>query len=382
MVPLPVELIFKILGMAYFDDEILMIPDYKTLSACSLVCSAWTLPAQSLLFHFIQEPMSLTPIIDRKTSRGRLLGGFIRRLDVVIGTIDGALHPERLLALLECCPKVYELIIHIRGLHRLEDPLQLQLQQAINDGIGSNIRALQLLDCGVQSPIIFQILSIWPVQFFTLGTEIVATPPPTPSKLKLCKLVLTRALSTDILDWLLSSSPPTLQILEIRDIPSSDMISSLVKHGPQLRSLRLFSYDSKSDMLAKLCLNLEELVLLHFPPDYSPIYLPPSLRHFQFIKGIDSSRSLRHLISAVQSHDSLRTITCYQNLDMHPNFAALQDACNRKGIEIKFDARRWWIVSVTTALHKISRVNMKVRMTTRSLHNTFQHEVDQYPIFP
>ncbi|KAK0244022.1 hypothetical protein EDD85DRAFT_1017779 [Armillaria nabsnona] len=185
---------YRILESLYYrTDKWTREPDYATLAACSLTVTqrSWYLPAQRLLFRHI--PKGVRPI----------------RLFDDIRILDMILTPEfipELAFLLTHCARLYELGLSAQGVFTLPPFMPT-----------ANIRALHLVECSVQSPILYDLLALFPtVRFLTVDTEIVAPPPsiatPAPT---LYELALKRSLRADILTWILANSVGPLRILEL-----------------------------------------------------------------------------------------------------------------------------------------------------------------------
>ncbi len=121
--------------------------------ACSLTQRSWYLPAQRLLFRHI--PKCVRPV--------RLFED-ICILDIIF-TLESI--PD-LAFLFANCPRLYELGLSAQGVFTLPPSVPT-----------ANIRALHLVECSVQSPILHDLLALFStVRFLTVGTEIVAPLPP------------------------------------------------------------------------------------------------------------------------------------------------------------------------------------------------------------
>ncbi|KAK0504190.1 hypothetical protein EDD18DRAFT_1345068 [Armillaria luteobubalina] len=249
---LPPELVLIIFERLYYrTDQWTRELDYATLAACSLTQHSWYFPAQRLLFRHI--PKCVRPIC---------LFDDIRILDVI-------LTPEfvpDLAFLLANCTRLYEL-----GLTARVFTLPPSVPSA-------NIRALRLVECSVQSPILYGLLALFPaVRFLTIDTEIVALPPPAAAPPPaLYELVLKRSLSADILTWILANSLGSLRILELKDLPSTDMKDILGPHGPYIHSLRIFRFSNNAASILRSCVNLKEFVLSSLPVMGPPLVKLPS----------------------------------------------------------------------------------------------------------
>ncbi|KAH7924945.1 hypothetical protein BV22DRAFT_469577 [Leucogyrophana mollusca] len=355
---LPPEIILAILEPEYY--TVLGSPNYSLLSTCALVCSTWSGPAQSLLFRNVKKlRASNTPIfnvaIDPSTPRGRMLGSCVRTLDIHVGrSVNDSCSPQDFVRLLRGCPRLYELVLSTYGIHEFSEEALIELREG-----GGSLKALSLMYCGVQSPVIFQLLGVWPqIQFLKIGTEIVASPPrsfhlagssisvASGAPVQLYDLVLLRTPSPEVLAWLLASSTESLRIVELREMPGGAARNILANHTTRLRSLRLLHYSMDSAALLRECTELEEFMVYHVPtvvplaPD-----LPQSIKHFGFRNPIYNYRdTLSPILEAVSRLPRLRTLTCDQNAVQLSDFSQLQSVCDDRGVEVVVSEVPFWVV--------------------------------------
>lgn len=356
MLSLPLELWITILEHNYYNSDGSI--DTPTLLSCALVHPQLTDPAQSFLFHSIP----LNKLVKEKRDylfestvnpshsnlHGSKLGSYVRRLTVSIGqypsSADGSIAISHFGALLNWLPKLYEISLSIHGVHQFDELWMDQLEIA-----APNIRSLNLLRFGVQSPILYQLIEVWPnIQFLTIGAEIVAPPPKDPPKVELYELMLLRSLIPfESLEWLLSNSESTLKVFELRDLPGQQMKSILAKHGPHLRSLRLLHYNKDSADLLRLCTQIEEFVIYRIPDVVHIQMLPSTIEHFSFRSTATGNKSYKaQIISLMDKLPKLRVVTCDVRAVEHPNYPALKSACDAKGAEVQIRLWPWWIVSL------------------------------------
>ena len=350
MLSLPLELWITIIQHNYYKEDGSI--DIRTLLSSALVHPQWTEPAQSLLFHSI--PLDEIVKSKREDSffesikvHGSKLGSYVRRLIVNIGqypsSADGSIAIHYFTLLLKFFPKLYEITLRVYGVYQFDKPSMEELGI-----VAPHIRSLNLLRFGVQSPILYQLIELWPnIQFLAIGAEIVASPPSNPPKIKLYELMLLRSLIPfTSLEWLLSKSENTLKVFELRDLPGRRMKSILAKHGPHLRSLRLLHYNKDSADLLRLCTQLEEFVIYRIPDVIHIQTLPTTIEHFSFRNpgtGIKSYKG--QIISLMDKLPKLRVVTCDVRAAEHHGFAALKSACDAKGAELQVRSWPWWLVS-------------------------------------
>lgn len=350
---LPLELILSIIEKAFYERPGFRDPDYQTLLACSLVHSSWATSVQTLIFRHVTykrgRSFSMSyHLTGPSNPRSEALLSHLRILEIGLGSSSTAeCTPRNLLNIISRLPYLYELSLHINGIFSLRWDTVSDLR-TIATATWPGVRALRVLDCSVQSPILYELLSVFPtVQFLTIGTEM-ATPPITPPipGLQLYELVLFRTLPSEILTWLLANSTTSLHILELRDLPGSHMPPVLEKHGPHIRALRLMRYNAQAAAIVRICTNLAELIIMNIPQFISLPTLPPSLEHFGFVnQAYVSSVVLRPVIEAINKLPNLRTLSC--DLDpSHDGFLLLEETCAAKHITMRTNLPKLWIVSL------------------------------------
>ena len=142
--------------------------------------------------------------------------------------------------LLFCCPRLYGRALHISGTSGQRGLALFALE--VMAGTGYH-RALRLLLFGFRSPIVYHAIFLWPgIRFLTVGARITTLSPFKLPAIKLYELALQYFDTISCLDWLLSSSEDSLQILELRDVPGRQIKDILIKTRHNLGSLRLERY--------------------------------------------------------------------------------------------------------------------------------------------
>ncbi|KAG2058304.1 hypothetical protein BDR06DRAFT_950781 [Suillus hirtellus] len=381
----PPELVLCILEHGYYTS--LRTPNYTLLKAAALVCKTWSGPAQTLLFRCAtkleQHNISIfRAALHSSAGRGKALGECVRILDISIGgTSNGGLgcSADDFVILLQACPQLYELALSITGLHEFEEEILHKLGD-----VGRKLKALTLVQCGLQSPILFQLLKIWNnIQFLKIEKEIAAWPwrtATTPvlrrnidaeelahrpgAEVCLYELALSRFPTPDVLTWLLESSADSLRILELRDIPGPTHRPILSLHAPRLRSLRLGYYNIYSAALLRMCTALEELVIYHVPTHF-PLApdLPPTIEHLSFRNPNHVYRNtLQPIIEAVDALPSLKVLTCDKNAEqLVGDYEILKAKCRMKGTEVIVSDIPFWVYEDPVKVHRFPR--------TRSVSN-------------
>ncbi|KAJ7644143.1 hypothetical protein FB45DRAFT_783960 [Roridomyces roridus] len=334
MLDLPQEIVCAILAKLYYRNPPFSAPDYSTLCACSLVNSLWTDPAQTLLFRRITSDvvLSFTQFL-AKYPDSRLLS-HVRTVHI---TLSGSF--TAFVSILEHCHGLYELTIAANGLFSLGPQSMARIAT-----VQRSIRALRLMECSVQSPLLYQLLELFPqVQFLTIGVEIVASPPAWMPNFQLYELTLHRTPSSEVLTWLISSSHSSLRVLELRDLPSSSTSSNLAPCCPHIQSLRLMRYNTQTAAILKQCSNLTELVLLNVPTLVSLPALPPSLEHFTlFIQTYSTGIDMGPIVAVVDTLPRLRSLNLLGN-PQEDQTTTLQAACDAKGVTMWSTPDKIWI---------------------------------------
>ncbi|KAI0699281.1 hypothetical protein C8T65DRAFT_719774 [Cerioporus squamosus] len=330
-----------------------------------LSCRAWSVPAQKLLFrhvalrgmHESRGHLSFMKATDPRTERGRTLAGHIRILEVFLGDKAGLdLDDADLADIIERTPRLYELALRVTGIHHFTDGTmeklrklagaerQVQTVEGVEPVGPVRLRALTILSCGVQSPILFQLLSVWPtVQFLHIGVEIAPPVPRWRPTFKLHQLTLMRTPRVYILKWLLSSSMDSLRILSFRDLPGRDFDPLLEQLGPKLRSLRIMNYNLRAASVINQCPNLEELVIVQLSPFMKLRNLPQTLEHLSCRNLPAEDQSLGSVIEAVDGLPRLRIVTCDRRAREDEHFGDLTRLCTSKGIELFVDETPFWV---------------------------------------
>ncbi|KDQ62370.1 hypothetical protein JAAARDRAFT_149190 [Jaapia argillacea MUCL 33604] len=362
MQQLPLELVYSIFELVYYGHQYRV--DYFTLSSCCLVCKPWTPYAQRLLLRDIHLDLSTDqsslPAWSISSDAAKLLlsgssnlGTHVRVLSVTLKTASTDV--ESLASIMSSCPKLYELAFHSAAMYAFSDDDMAALEAVVKGGV--RIRSLIVMGFGVQSPAIYQLISLWPsIQFLRIGSEFVASPPPYPSNLALYELALHRLPSPEIVTWLLASSKDTLRIFDCRDILSHGLTSILSPYAPSLRSVRLLRYSEQTANFLSLCINLEEFAVYHIPLVTGFKNLPQSIEHFVFLNPTWSgSHTLQPVIAAVKSLQKLHTVTCDEDSASHRHFPELVAECEGRGIGLKSDALPLWRYDDAVMVNKFPR---------------------------
>ncbi|CAK5284182.1 unnamed protein product [Mycena citricolor] len=244
--------------------------------------------------------------------------------------------------MMSSCTQLYELILYSSRLFSL-GPHDLEQIESLVTSSSWKIRSLRLMECSSQSPILYELLSVFPdVQFLVLGIELSAAPPLWTPAVELYELKLHRTLPSEVLVWLLSSSRQSLRILELRDLPSASTALDLVPCFPNLQSLRLMRFNSHSAAILLQCANLVELVLLNVPTIFPLPPLPASLQHLYLpIQTYSTGIDIESVLRAVNS-DNLPNLRILSFTGASDQASPLQAACLSKNINFRASPSKSW----------------------------------------
>ncbi|KAF7792623.1 hypothetical protein EIP86_003720 [Pleurotus ostreatoroseus] len=347
------ELIQSVLEMLYYDEK--MRPNYPALTSAALVCRAWRNPAQQLLFRNVElsTPLDLKhlgyflSVTSPSCPRGLDLASLVRQVDLILTYTQD---PQILVQLVSRCHRLYDVTLRVVGVHALDDDTLEGLRQAHTASMPTPIRSLSLMMCGVQSPLLYQLLSVWPtIRFPRLGAELAAPLPAQPTQVQLYELILHRTLPPRVMEWLLRSSVNSLRIFDCHAAPSTEYDPLVAQFSENLLSLRLFRHMQRSMALIRRCPNLRELVITQLSSFLPLGELPMTLEHLSFRSlSTVTTIPLTPIISAVDKLPRLRLLTCDASTEQNPDFAVLREKCEKKGIFISSGLRPIPMVSVVS----------------------------------
>ena len=360
-IPLPLELVISIIELACFDG---FNPTETLLRHCSLVCRAWSYPAQKLLFSRVTLRTrtacdSFRATVTRSTTRGRMLGDAVTCLKVVLDhNHPFGLSEHAFGDAFNLCPNLYELNLALYGFAApgegkagvLDIGRMRRPASAFDDHTlsllksGPKIAALHFSNWSENQHESFtQLLMVWPTlkSLFISGTT-----PKLPSSIAeplACSLERLRmnfqtSPSIDFMNWLLHNSSSTLRILEFDREPSAHFLDHLVDiHGPSLHSLSIPSCLSQRHILAvQKCPHLRELCIENLTT-YIKVYRKVFGTVEHIALGLDQNTVLQPIIETVRSSDALRVVTVHvwHGGYQHPQFSALKVACAYRGVVLR-----------------------------------------------
>ncbi|KAF8918858.1 hypothetical protein CPB85DRAFT_1249198 [Mucidula mucida] len=314
------------------------MPDYATLRACSLIDRSWTLPAQHLLYRHLSlrkaETLSAFTELCRSAEslHDKGLLDHVRLLDLLISPDVGTLQSTfpHFGYLLSVLPRLYSISIWVAGLVTIPTPLRASIQ-AIVASTHMNIRALRIMECSVQAPILYELLSLFPtVKCLHIGPEIVAPPLSEPIRgLELYELSLKRSLPPYVLEWILAHSRGTLR--------SSNYLILFVPTR----------YPLSKELVLRCCTQLRELIMQPTPP-LVRLTLPRSTERVNianwYYNQHHSMTDWTLFVNAVLQGPGAITFQCDKDSPRNgrEGFLALEAACRKTGATLELQPRNWW----------------------------------------
>ena len=328
------ELILEILEWLYYTpaDQV----DYTSLSSCCLVNHEWRRVAQQLLFRKVSKI---------KNEPAQQLATNIRVLDIEIPSgVDTTAHSQIFARVVTSCTRLYNLGITAPSILFLDD-----LTLSILSSSPPPIKALRISNAGVQSIILYQLLSIFPsIVHLALNFELHRYPPRESITHSFYELSVRRAPSARVLKWLLSASSSSLRILEMWDMCDRETMHALLdKHSASLLSFRTLHFDYRTAQFVRGCSNLKEIILYTIPTGIVPLdWFPKTIECFEFRNPQHASaKRLDRVITIVESLPRLRSITCGVGTVDHADFLRLRELCEKRGIKIETNNQRFPMVS-------------------------------------
>ncbi|KAI0063674.1 hypothetical protein BV25DRAFT_404229 [Artomyces pyxidatus] len=346
---IPEDIVIEIFECIY--NHTLHLEHCDTMLACSLVCKAWTLPAQRILFRvvFTQRTKVLWKhsFINALT-RNPHLGTHVRSLHPLHVVTDAlqnayALHgnavTERQLAsILTVCPQLRELCIDF-------DKSTATMPSLLSYA-GRGITHLHIIVTTYSSSP-YLLLSMWPsVRFLRLESSVISSPSDRqpPLSLETLQVKSDLPLSADCLRWLLPPSR-TARLRRV-EIPFPADESSrrayteiLTSKAPGIRTLTATSNVPPVDAFEGL-----SSFNLHRVPS-APLTLPLSIEHLGFYPESDEHGRLPlpHLLAAISSIPRLRSFTINDHVSAG-NMHDLYRACRRSGVSLRIGSEPGWVL--------------------------------------
>ncbi|KAF4622876.1 hypothetical protein D9613_002277 [Agrocybe pediades] len=374
---IPMELVLEFLDAARddFDNDAYV----QLLMSCSLVCRAWSTPAQKILFSNVtlrsQRSFQLfMNAVDPSTPHGGVLGNVVKRLRVVLDhNQPSGLHPHSFALAVNACSNLSELEVSLYGCAEpgqdiVGSPDVSRLQRAAPSfdeqtisllKSGPQIGHLHFNNWSDNQQSLFQLLDVWPsLQFLSIGgtslQHMEDSPLPYAGSLKGLSLNFQVTPSVDVLKWLLHNSSRSLRVLHLQRDLCLEALEYLVHaHGSRLQVVSLPGFGSSEvPALLAQCEQLRELRTEN-PALSQSLYkhFPASIERLAF--GLDRDTSLSSIIEVVKTSDSLKSldIQLWANGHCNPLLSTLKIACTYRGIEMNTtsDLRVFRALDLTTS---------------------------------
>jgi hypothetical protein len=358
-VSVPLEVAIQIIEAAYYDDDE-HSPDNTVLTACSLVCRDWTIPAQKLLFSRVSirsrtALASFLRAIDSSTEHGRMLAQSVLCMRFVLDHCQpNGLNALSFARAVASCPKLYELELSLYGNSTSSSQETDSLRssppaQYFDDDVltllqsGPPVKALSISNWSANTnSALFELLAIWPsVRSLSVTGATPQLPslsiPPFASALEELRFNLKSSPSTTFLGWLLQNSVDSLKVLEFAREPLPNVLEYLIgTHGLTLESVILPAWAGTNAALLWKCPALKEMVVEN-PTSSVAAYknLPETIEHVGF--GLDSDTVLMPVLELIKSKNSLKAMSVHiwNGETPHPHLSALQMSCAYHGIDLR-----------------------------------------------
>lgn len=238
---------------------------------------------------------------------------------------------------------------------KLTPPIIDHIRTFITKHNGPRIRDLNILKTTLRSPLLYQLVSLWPdIQSLGIGCKTYATPPKVPSELRLRQLAISycELLPLEVRDWLLSGSRDSMRVLELEGEPGPGALELVAEFGDSIQALRIACFNKTSARVVERCKNLERLALiLHHRSSLFRMQLPLSISQIAFYN--QTGQPLQQNISqAIRILPSVRMVILDGNAPEEKHFSVLKGECDKRAISLVVDNRTlgaWSVSSIFNA---------------------------------
>ncbi|KAJ3501239.1 hypothetical protein NMY22_g18992 [Coprinellus aureogranulatus] len=370
---MPLELILDIIEIAASSDPISTSrTDVQLLKTCTLVCKAWSLPVQKLLFQNVSlrsrgQYTSFVRAVSKSTTKGKVLAEAVRKLNI---TIDYA-HPspitQRAFArAVSACPRLQHLDVSLYGrddrlgsgpgvqavgevedgrLRRRAPPFSDETLEALRNG--PQVTSLSLRNWTENQLVLFQLLDIYSssVASLSLSGSAPSSPPsnaPWSGRLTSLHTNLQTSPSLDFMSWLLhtTSTGASLRNLTFEREPCPDLFEWVMEAcGKDLRSLSLPSLPAPSHSASS---SSSPSMDRRPPPLASPqaktatahASVPRTVKHL--VVGLDKDTALQPVIDLVKTRHGLEAVSLrmWSGGEGHRLLPILKIACAVRGVDL------------------------------------------------
>lgn len=362
-VQMPLEIILAIIEAAYHHD----VPDIGLLQSCSLVCRAWSLPVQKLLFRSVSlRTQDAYTSFEAAASANPVLRDAVRHLRVVMDYSQPSyLHQHAFAHAVAMCPSLVGLDIALYGyadpgaeaLGAVEsarlrrrapsfDPQTISILRS-----GPAVRSLTFSNWSENQQCLFQLLDLYPTSLRSLslsGTSPIHPAPSFPSSaffpgtLKELRINFQTPPSLEFMGWLLYQSQRcnsgSLRSLTFERDPSLDLLEFVMEaFGSDLRYLSIPNCSTPEHARhIEACDQLEFLKMDR--PQLNPLAyksVPTAIKHLAL--GVERDTPLQPVIDVVKNRRDLQVVTVrlWSGGEGHRLLPALKIACAYRGVELR-----------------------------------------------
>ncbi|KAJ2917836.1 hypothetical protein MD484_g2559, partial [Candolleomyces efflorescens] len=361
-VHMPLELVLAIIEAADGPETIAL------LKACSLVCRAWSVPVQKLLFRSVTlrtdtAYASFKAAVGAGTPHSRVLAAAIRHLRVVVDYSQPSyLHQRAFAHAVTMCPNLQELDVALYGfadslsgaeaLGTADSSRFRRRAPSFDDETlemlrsGPSIQSLSFSNWSENQECVFQLLDLWPSlrSLSMSGTCPHLLPSssstPFPGSLESLRINFQTPPSIEFMSWLLHQSQTTgsLRSLTFDRDPCPDLFDHFLDaFGPSLQSLSTPNFPCNTARTVESCCdNLETLRMDR--PQLNPLAyksVPKTIKHL--VIGIDRDTPLQPVIDVVKGRPTLEEVTVrmWNGGEAHRLLPALKIACAYRGVDLR-----------------------------------------------
>lgn len=301
-ISMPLEVVLHILDIVSYVERHLV--DRDTLQSCSLVCRAWSFPAQDRLFRemYLHTPRASAAFTASMLS-SPILSSSITSLHISIDLRQsGQISLGTFAAFVQSCPNV----VHIDLAVYASRPVPSLDEHLFKLPRSSKISSLRLSNWTQSRELLPQLLEVWPtVRSLSLSGNAPTFSPGqsfVPCSFEDLRVNARPSPSVEFLQWLLPCSLSTLRKIELERTPSSETLSYITEtYGATLTSLTLPSCGLRDHVYAVKSCNALEDFRIETPwsaPFLVAKVLPSTIRRIAF--GINRD-TVRYSSSSVLS---------------------------------------------------------------------------------
>lgn len=325
--------------------------DYRSMAGLSLLCSAWLIPAQRILFRTVtirssEQAISLRNVlVNAKYGEDKGLAHVVRSIWTLRLTSSAVLSPNRLAVIIGFCPALQILRLDFNDLPPSKnafkrDPKDYDAQTLAFMARTSTVRALHYSG-SLQTAV--DLLKAWP------ALEHVYIKSPLDPTVTLAEPLINRFYEFrwehvegsgghSLWKQLLGNSYESLNILQLDYLPPPLEFSALLQSLPNLRSLRLPSCSFEHAPSLQHCTHLQELMFLNHPRSSILRNVQHRLQHLVFAFDPNMSTEtdeLDRLVEFVCKTPGVENVSVYRGDTSSEWGKRLRKPCEERGIVVR-----------------------------------------------